>query len=258
MDLQRGSGDTPGAVLKNCVVMVEGTPTQGRAIMRTTGQGANPVTLDHVTLVVKHPEHGFEVGVGPGSYTATRCVITDCIDAFRASAANVKIEGCYVGSPVVLDPDPWGYYPATHTDGIQMEAITAGTETNWEFTGNWVDMTELSGGSNVPLGDLTGNTPVNTDVSFTALMRSGSGSLTSAAFKAEKNWFSGARIQFNGLDADLTGKCHLTGNRWEKGSANGGPANLMPFVAAFVSTAMDAEWADNTYRTGGDLQVITQ
>jgi len=250
-----------GGTIRNCVVSGGSPPTDGRPLVNVIIPGGwnevDQAVIDHCTLQppLASRSFGYSTAVGIKGYRCTRTKILDCIDGFTVSggstAPNVTIEGCYVSDMVALNPDPWGYWPATHNDIIQHHGSTASfPASSVSVVGNSFDC-RPSAGSNVATPNIVNGTA---QVSFAAVMYSKPTGVYSAMI-LDRNWMRGGNQTLQCVDAAIIGTLVATGNRWERGTANGGsPPDGLPFVAAYLSTTATSgrlTWTDNVWLTGG-------
>lgn len=257
-----------GGTIRNCVVRGASAPTDGRPLVNvvipTGWNGVDQAVIDHCTLQppLASRSQGYSTGVGIKGYKCSRTKILDCIDGFTVSggstAPNVIIEGCYVSDMMALNPDPWGYWPATHNDIIQHHGSTASfAASSVSAVGNSFDC-RPSPGSNVTTPNIVDG---SSQVSFAAVMYSRPTGAYSA-MTLDRNWMRGGNQTLQCVDTTIVGTLVATGNRWERGTANGeSPPDGLPYVAVYVSnTAMPAgrrTWTDNVWLSGGDAEIIT-
>ncbi|MCL2037646.1 hypothetical protein FWG95_01420 [Candidatus Saccharibacteria bacterium] len=256
-----------GGTLRNCVVRGAATPTD-RPIVNVVIPGGWNVTdqavIDHCTIQPTPASRslGYSSGVGIKGFRCTRTTILDCIDSFTVSggstAPNVTIEGCYASDLVAISPDPWVARPGTHNDVLQHHGSTASyPASSVSVVGNSFDAYP-SAGSNVTTPNIVNG---SSGVTFTSVMYSRPTGAYSAMV-LDRNWMRGGIQTLQCVDTSIVGTLVATGNRWERGTANGGsPPEGLPFVAVYISnTAMPAgqrTWTDNVWLTGGDAAIVT-
>lgn len=253
-----------GGTLRNCIVLGGAFPTSGRPLVNVLvpdGWNGQPIAMvDHCTLQPKIDmrDQGWSVGIGIRGFVCTRTKILDCIDGLTISGGAygpaVELSGSYVGDLVALRPDPWGFWPATHNDGIQFHGSTAyHPPSSAYFFGNTVDAFP-SAWSNVPLPDIVDG---SAEVSLAcALISKPTGLFTSMLL--DRNWFFNANQQLNAVADGVSAHIVAKGNRWTRGTADGGsPVDGLPYVAAYILRSYTTEWAsDNVWHSGGQAAPI--
>lgn len=256
----------PGGTLQNCIVRGKNPVEAGRPlvfmILDGSWDGTTVGVVDHCTLQPLEAvrAQGCPVAVGIKGYRVSRTKILDCIDGFTvsggATAPNVSIEGCYVSDMVALNPDPWGYWPATHNDIIQHHGSTASfPASSVSVVGNSFDC-RPSAASNVTIPEIVDGSK---EVSFAAIMHSKPTGVYSATF-LDRNWLRGGNQTLQSADSTIVATLVATGNRWERGTNDGGsPPDGLPFVAAYMSrTSLGGSstprltWTGNVWLSGGE------
>ncbi len=252
-----------GATLRNCAVTGAEVPADGRPLVNVVvppgWDGTTQALIDHCTVqpVESSRALGYSAGVGIKAYRLVRSKVADCIDALTvsggATAPAVTVEGCFLGDLTVLRPDPWGYWPATHNDAIQLHGSSVPhPPQSVSVLGTTVEA-RPGGGSNVDVASIVDG---SAEVSLAGVMISRpTGAYSSVLL--ERCWLHGGNQTVNAVATGVTARIVVRGCRLERGTADGGnPVDGLPHVAAYVDAAYDLTWEDDVWICGGAASAV--
>lgn len=265
-----------GGSLINCVVTGPATAEKEISLITVNvpsdWNGTDQAIIDHCTLQPQEPyrSQGFSSAVGIRAYRITRSLVLDLLDGFSISGGltsdvsmppNVYIGGCYVSDLTALSPDPWiPAFAGTHNDIIQHHGARVDYDaSSVTLVGNSFDA-RPSASSNVTLAEILDGSK---GVGMVGIMHS-KGTGVYSATHLDRNWMRGGNQTMQSADSTITATLVVTGNRWERGTADGGsPADGLPQVSSYLSrtslggsTTPRLTWTDNVWLSGGAASPI--